>query len=74
VDGGGFDLSTNSQGYPAVCRVHSTLQVPDTAQALQYNDVSLATGGATMSLQPVPALYTVEDYLALERASEERHE
>lgn len=27
-----------------------------------------------MSLQPVEALYTVEDYLALERASEERHE
>ena len=27
-----------------------------------------------MSLQPVQALYTVEDYLALERASEERHE
>ena len=27
-----------------------------------------------MSLQPVKALCTVEDYLALERASEERHE
>ena len=27
-----------------------------------------------MSLQPVQALYTVEDYLALERASAERHE
>ena len=27
-----------------------------------------------MSLQPVQALCTVEDYLALERASEERHE
>src|SRR5262249_31907172 len=61
-----------SEEFVGVCRARTALLTPDRLCSTRTR--ALLPEEMPMSLQPIQELCTEEDYLALERASEERHE